>query len=103
MTARGLALVGLLGLVGCLSAPRRHGPAETRALLKIGCPVSDAMLWIDDTAVGEVHELPRGVRLRPGEHRIEVRHDRYHTRYFRMTLRQGEERTLRVSMAEVLD
>src|SRR5687767_1863471 len=93
----------LLALLCACGSAQRSTPGETRAILKVDCPVTDAMVWVDDVALGEVRELPRGVRVRPGEHRVEVRHDRYHTRYFMVTLRQGEERVLRVALAELLD
>jgi hypothetical protein len=95
--------LGLAGAAACGGSQRGGPPAESSALLKVDCPVTDAMVWVDDAAVGEIAELPRGVRVRPGEHRIEVRHDRFHTRYFMVTLRQGEEKVLRVALAEVLD
>ena len=93
----------VVALLGACGGTQRSAPGETRAVLRVDCPVTDAMVWVDDVALGEIRELPRGVRVRPGEHRVEIRHDRYHTRYFMVTLRQGEERVLRVALAEVLD
>ena len=102
-STRRAAQIALCALaIGC-AGPRAQTPADTRALLRIDCPVPDATVWIDDDPGGEVAELARGARVRPGEHRVEVRHDRYHTRYLLLTLRQGEERTVRVSLVEVLD
>jgi hypothetical protein len=97
-----LLALALLAAAGCPGA-RTGPPGEGGATLRVDCPVADAMVWVDDVAVGEVRELPRGVRMRAGEHRIEVRHDRYHTRYLMVTLRRGEERVLQVALAEVLD
>ena len=96
------AIALVLGTLACGSATRAV-PPSTAAILQVDCRVPDAMIWIDDQAVGEIREMPQGVRVRPGAHRVEVRHDRYHTRYYLLTLRQGEARTLHVTMAELLD
>jgi hypothetical protein len=98
--ALAFALAGAALACGSTSRP---ATAENAAILQVDCKVPDAMVWIDDHAVGEVSEMPRGVRVRPGEHRVEVRHDRYHTRYFLLTLRRGEAHALHVTMAELLE
>ena len=104
---RGLALLAAAAVVslaaGACSPAARTPSRDARALVQVDCPITDAMVWIDDTAVGEVRELRGGVAVRPGAHRIEIRHDRFHTRYFLVTLRQGEAHTVRVTMAELLD
>lgn len=77
-------------------------PAPARAVLVVRAPVADAMLWVDEKPIGEVGTLPGGVALAPGEHRVELRHDRYHTRYLLVTLAPGEKKAVDVTMAEEL-
>ena len=93
---------GVAAAAACGGSARTR-PPSTAAILQVDCPVADAMLWIDDQAVGEVGEITRGVLVRPGAHRIEVRHDRYHTRYILMTLQRGQAHTVHVTMVEQLD
>lgn len=105
MTRRALlALAVLAALGGCPSGPRGTSGRGDTAILRIRCDVPDAVIWIDETMAGLVADVPGGgIRLRAGQHRIEIRHDRYHTRYLEVTLRPGENRTLDVRLAEVLD
>lgn len=96
--------VALPWAAGCPSGPRGEGGAgSSNPVLEIRCDVADAVVWVDDRMIGEVGEAPGGYRLRPGEHRIEIRHERYHTRYLELTLRQGEVCALDVTLAEILD
>lgn len=99
----GLLAVGVLG-VGC------SGPAQTirgkvsknDAVIQIQCEVGDAELWVDDRFVAHVRSLRRGIALSPGEHRLEIRHDRHHTHYEILTVTARERRTLTVEMARIL-
>jgi hypothetical protein len=106
MTTRAALLFALslaasaCGAGATTSAPSAPDPA--RAVLIVHCPVARATLVIDDQPVGEIAEITGGVRLSAGEHRLELRHDRYHTRYVEVTLTRGERRTLELTMAEAL-
>lgn len=100
---RQLVLVALAFSL-CACGPRAQpGVKKPRASLYITCTAPDATLVIDDTPIGEVREFRRGIGLSPGPHRIMLRHDRYHTRYIELTLTDGEQRKLDVSMVEILD
>ena len=93
----------LLFLLSC-AAPKA-APTTTpveRGILVVASPVPDAALWVDDRLVGEVGRLPAGVQLRAGEHRVELRHDAYHTRYAEVTLAPGERKLLELSLTEAL-
>lgn len=94
-------LAALLLLVSCATAKPTPTPKAT-AVLVVHCDVSDASLWIDDRLFGDIGRLPSGVRITAGEHRVELRHDRYHTRYAEVALGAGERKVLEVSMPEVL-
>jgi hypothetical protein len=88
----------LAGPLGC--AGRSPAPEPASALVSFESNVGDAEVWVDDVFHPEA--LRRGIRLRAGAHRIEIRHDDYHERYFEVTLVAGEQRTLDARMAAVL-
>lgn len=92
--------VWLLVLAFAACAGRSAPPAPASALVEFDSNVADAEVWVDDVFHPEA--LRRGIRLRAGAHRIELRHDEFHTRYFEVTLVAGESRRLDASMAEVL-
>jgi hypothetical protein len=50
----------------------------------------------------EVSELKRAFRLRPGDHRIEIRHDGYHSMYYELSVGAGTRHTLQVDLAKRL-
>src|SRR5690606_27873363 len=96
------ALLHALGCGG--SQATRDSAARARdAVVMIECPVADAELWVDDRFVSHLGRLKRGVAVSPGAHRIEIRHDRYHTHYEELTVEARERRTLTVELAEILD
>lgn len=95
------AAVALLAV--CLGCGGAVAPNPERAVLEIRCRVPDAALWIDERFVAEVREVRGGVRLPPGRHRVEVRHDDFHAFYGEVALRPGERRRLVVELAEQLD
>ena len=64
--------------------------------------VATAAVWLDERFIAQVRAIPAGIRVSPGTHRVEIRHDRYHVRYFEVTLAPGETRTLEVTLAEAL-
>ncbi len=101
---RGPGFAVLLGLLAaCGPAARAAAPtAVSRAVLLVRCPVPDALLVIDEQPIAELRALPGGVRLAAGRHRLELRHDRYHTRYAEVALAAGETRTLELTLAEAL-
>ena len=94
------ALLLALLLVGCGGSARSTAPP--RALLVVKSAIPDATLWVDEAHVGAIGDLGGGVRLRPGTHQIELRHDQHHTRYAEVTLSPGEQRVLELDLAEAL-
>ena len=72
------------------------------AVIKITCNVADAELWINDRFVAHVGSLSRGIALGPGEHRLELRHDRYHTHYEILAVSARERRQVAIELAEIL-
>lgn len=108
--ARGLGLVLAWGILvaaltlpgGCAGVPTASGPGATAKLI-VRCPIADATVWIDDRLAGQIAEVRGGIRLGAGDHRVEVRHDAYHSRYFEISLAPGAIRTLEVALVENLD
>lgn len=72
------------------------------AVVIVQCNVSDAELWVDDRFIAEVGRLRRGIALGPGDHRLELRHDRYHTHYAEISVQPRERRTIAVELVEAL-
>jgi hypothetical protein len=93
----------LLALLGCAHTSPGAVPKRDTALLRVACEPGDATIWIDGRLVAQVRDAQGGVRVIAGTHRLEVRHDRFHTRYFELALRRGEERVVDVQLVEELD
>jgi hypothetical protein len=98
------ALALLLGLVAACPGTRSYGgPGPDTAVITVTCPVADATIWLDDRMIAQVRDARGGIRVKAGAHRVEIRHDRYHTRYYELSLKRGESRTLSVDLVEILD
>jgi len=77
--------------------------AGNRAVLVIESPVADAVLWVDGRYVAQLRDIRAGVRLPPGVHQIEIRHDNYHAYYGELRLRPTQRMRLTIELAEKLD
>lgn len=99
-----LALIVCLALASCSGGAQstRGKVPRNDAIIKIECPVADAELWVNDRFVAHIGKLRRGIALSPGQHRLELRHDRYHTHYQVIVVTARERKTLTVEMAEIL-
>lgn len=78
MKWRSFLLIGAcLAQAGCATAP----PAGA-AGFRVAGNVPDAAVYIDDVYVGRVGEWSeRGRFIRPGAHRVELRHPSYYPRF----------------------
>jgi hypothetical protein len=101
VAGRRLPVAGLALLLGAC-APAARPAARPTGLLVVHCPVADASLWVDERLVGELRGLGGGVRLPAGAHRVELRHDRYHTRYAEANVAAGQRLDLDLTLAEAL-
>ena len=98
------AAAALLLAIACACGGSRGGDgAGNRAVLVIDSPVADAVLWVDGRYVAQLRDIRGGVRLPPGVHQIEIRHDSYHAYYSELTLRATQRLRLTVELAEKLD
>jgi len=101
---RALVVVALALLGACASTGGTGKPTRVAAaLLLVRCEIPDATIWVDEHPIAQVRDAGGGLRLHAGAHHLEIRHDRFHTRYYELSLAAGETRTLQVSLAEVLD
>jgi hypothetical protein len=102
--------VAIAGLVLCAFAAGCGGPSRpgarfsaNDAVILVQSNVPDAELWIDERFVAPVGALRGGVTLRPGLHRVEVRHPGYHSFYEAVTVSARERNTLEITLVPVLD
>jgi hypothetical protein len=78
---RSAPLVAVLLFFACVTPP----PAA--ANLQVKCNVPDAVVLIDDVLVGRADEwAPPGRAIRPGFHRVELRHPSYFSHYTEVQL-----------------
>ena len=98
--AAALALLLALAAGPACSGGARSTARSDQAVLVIRSPVADATLWVDGRYLAQLRDLRGGVRLAPGSHQIEVRHDRFHAYYGEVTLAAGQRLELDVALAE---
>ena len=103
-----------MALIACalaMAAAACSGPATNRPTVdpddavitfEHAADAADASLWINGHYVGELGALSKGVALSPGQHRLEIRHDQFHTQYVELSLGKRDRRTVTVELAEVL-
>jgi hypothetical protein len=99
---RAVVVLGLALALACGGSRAGDGAAD-RAVLVIDSPVADAVLWVDGRYVAQLRDIRGGVRLPPGTHQIEIRHDNYHAYYGQLTLRATQRLRLTVELAEKLN
>ena len=96
--ASALVVAFALGLACC--GGQQHPAPDKTALIEFDSPVRDAEVWLDGTFYPGA--LGRGLRVKPGPHRIEIRHDDYFTQYLEVNVAAGQHQRLKVDLAEVL-
>jgi hypothetical protein len=97
------ACVLLAAVVACGGpGSNRPGVDADDAVITFETTVEDASLWINGRYIAELGALSKGVSLSPGDHRIEIRHDDYHTQYVELSLAKRETRVVAVELAEIL-
>ena len=73
--AAALFLVFLSAATGCV-----HSLAASGVAFRVESNVPDASVWIDDVLVGQASQWQRDGRfIRPGFHRVEIRHPNYYS------------------------
>ena len=106
MTRSWAILIGfaLVLTIGCGDG-RKHGattPQRNDAIIHFDAPIKDAEVYVDGRFIRRIRELRGGLALSPGAHRIEVRHDHYHSLYLELRVEKRERRTIPVKLAPIL-
>lgn len=98
------ALLAIAVAVGACGGARRSadGIGKDDGIVLIRSDVADAEVWVNERRVGFVADLEAGIALSPGQHRLELRHDRYHTHYRLLDIEPRARLTLDIELAEVL-
>ena len=94
---RSLLLAAAL-VCSCATFPKGVGNFQ------VVCNVPDAMVIIDDVLVGRVSEWSApGRQIRPGFHRIEIRHPAYFSHYAEIELSDGGGQVVKADLHPLLD
>jgi hypothetical protein len=92
-------LLLVLAIASC--ATLAGGPSGTFA---VKCNVADAAVLVDDVLVGRVAEwAPPGRPIRPGFHRIEIRHPAYFSHYTEIEVVDGRPSLVAAELHPLLD
>ncbi len=95
-TACGLLL---LALVSCAHIGSTNG-----IVFRVDCNVPDATVWIDDVLVGKAADFKKdGRQIKPGFHRVEVRHPNYYSFFQEVELPGGSKVVVNARLRELVE
>jgi hypothetical protein len=95
------AVLFALVLVGGACA---HDFSADAAAIRVECNIPEATVWIDDLLVGSAKEWKSdGRQIRPGFHRIEIRHPGYYSFFQEVELPPGSRTVVNARLRETLD
>lgn len=100
-----LVVALILAAVAACGGGQRPGATDRTsddAVVQLACEVRDAEVYVNDRLVGRIERLSAGIALSPGSHRLEIRHDDYHTAYYELSLAKREQRKLSIELAPLL-
>jgi hypothetical protein len=101
--ARAGALLACLLAGACGGGQRPSGAVERDdAIVQLRSNVRDAQVYVDGRFVAPLDAVARGIAVRPGYHRIELRRDEYFSSYLELELARAERRQVRMELAPVL-
>jgi hypothetical protein len=93
-------LLLIVALLAACATVQTHGSAPFR----VECNVQDAFVLIDDVLIGNVNDWAKpGRAIRPGFHRIEIRHPSYHSYFTEIEPRDGESVVIKAELHPQLD
>ncbi len=95
-----LLVLGACFALGCGGGQRQAAKSKASAVLIVKCKLPKAEVWINSRYSRSAGEFARGLRMRPGDYRVEVRQSGYHSMYYEVTLAAEERRTLQVDLAK---
>lgn len=91
----------LLAAAACHSAAPVAGPSAY-GMVYLTSNVGEAWVYIDGKVVGSVSSVVRGIEVDPGQHRVELRHNNFFSRYAELALRSSQTARLKLDMVPVL-
>ena len=100
--ARAWALLACLAGACGGTARSASGIERDDAIVQLRSNVRDAQVYIDGRFVAPLDAIARGIAMRPGYHRIELRRDEYFSSYLELELARAERRKVRLELAPVL-
>jgi hypothetical protein len=81
-----------------------HGVPTEAVTVRVDCNVADASVWVDDLLAGSVSEWSGGGHhIRPGFHRVEIRHPGYYSFFQEIDLPPGGQTVVTARLRELLD
>ncbi|HXI58480.1 MAG TPA: PEGA domain-containing protein [Polyangia bacterium] len=93
-----LLLAFLLAAAGCA-----HSLAASGVAFRVESNVPDASVWIDDVLVGQVSQWQRDGRfVRPGFHRVEIRHPSYFSVFQEIDFPPGARTTVQAHLQPLI-
>lgn len=97
-------LVIAAALVATACGPKGNAtePTTTKGLIKLTSNVREAEVYVDGRLIGRVGSLRGGVLMKPGVHRIELRHEGYFSAYAELEVGTAEKREMALEMAPIL-
>jgi hypothetical protein len=89
----------LLGVVSCA-----HTLSGSAIAFRVDCNVPDATVWIDDVLVGKASDFKKDDRqIKPGFHRVEVRHPNYYSFFQEVELPGGSKVVVNAKLRELVE
>jgi PEGA domain len=89
----------LLALVSCA-----HTVSGSAIAFRVDCNVPDATVWIDDVLVGKAADFKKdGRQIKPGFHRVEVRHPNYYSFFQEVELPGGSKVVVNARLRELIE
>jgi hypothetical protein len=97
--ARAACGLALLALVSCA-----HGLTNSAISFRVDCNVADATVWIDDVLVGKAADFKKdGRQIKPGFHRVEIRHPNYYSFFQEVEVPSGSKVVVNARLRELIE
>jgi hypothetical protein len=88
-----------LALVSCA-----HTGSTSAISFRVDCNVADATVWIDDVLVGKAADFKNdGRQIKPGFHRVEIRHPNYYSFFQEVELPAGSKVVVNARLRELVE
>ena len=74
------------------------------AAFRVECNVPDATVWVDDVLIGRASDwAAQGRHIRPGFHRVEIRHPTHYSHFAEVELAEGGTAVVKADLRPNLD